>query len=38
MNSATHTMLSLPTTAISAGAPLSITYISETTAVVGKYT
>src|SRR6202035_1644698 len=32
------TMPSLPTTAISADAPFSITYSSETIAVVGKYT
>ena len=31
-------MPSLPTTAISAEAPFSITYSSETMAVVGKYT
>src|ERR1700677_233271 len=38
MNSETPTMPSLPTTAISAEAPFSITYKRETIAVVGKYT
>src|ERR1700689_827839 len=38
MNREMPTMPSLPTTAISADAPLSITYSSETIAVVGKYT
>ena len=36
MNSEMPTMPSLPTTAISAEAPFSITYSSETMAVVGK--
>ena len=38
MNSDIPTMPSLPTTAISADAPSSITYSSETIEVVGKYT
>ena len=38
MKSEMPTMPSLPTTAISAEAPFSITYSSETMAVVGKYT
>ncbi len=38
MNSETPTMPSLPTTAISADAPFSITYSNDTIAVVGKYT
>ncbi len=38
MNSETPTNPSLPTTASSADAPFSITYSSETMAVVGKYT
>ena len=38
MNSEMPTTPSLPTTAISADAPSSITYSSETMAVVGKYT
>ena len=38
MNSETPTMPSRPTTAISAEAPSSIKYSSETIAVVGKYT
>ena len=38
MNSEMPTMPSLPTTAISAAAPFSITYSSETMADVGKYT
>ena len=37
MNNGTPTMPSLPTTAISDDAPLSVTYINETIAVVGKY-
>jgi hypothetical protein len=36
MNSATPTMPSLPTTAISADAPSSMTYSSEMIDVVGK--
>jgi hypothetical protein len=36
MKSEIPTMPSLPTTAISADAPFSITYSSETMAVVGK--
>ena len=38
MNIEMPTMPSKPTTAISAEAPFSITYNSETMAVVGKYT
>jgi hypothetical protein len=38
MNRDIPTMPSLPTTAISADAPFSMTYSSETMAVVGKYT
>ena len=38
MKSDTPTSPSLPTTAISAEAPSSITYSSDTIAVVGKYT
>ena len=38
MNSEMPTIPSLPTTAISAEAPSSITYSSETMEVVGKYT
>jgi hypothetical protein len=38
MKMATPTSPSWPTTAISAEAPFSITYSSETMALVGKYT
>jgi len=38
MNSEIPTRPSLPTTAISADEPFSITYSSETIALVGKYT
>ena len=38
MNREMPTMPSLPTTAISAEAPSSITYSNDTMAVVGKYT
>ena len=38
MNTEMPTTPSLPTTAISADAPLSVTYSSATMAVVGKYT